>query len=70
MFQVGEDVTFHGPFQAGGEWLATVVQDMFNDTYLIRFRDATMKLVHERDLDHWDGPFHEDDDLDKLLDCG
>lgn len=66
MYSVGEEVVFHGPVQAGGEWLARVVQDMFNDTYLIQFRDSTMRLVHSRDLESWEGPYHEDD---KFADC-
>lgn len=60
-YVVGETVSYHGVCQMGSEWLATVVQVLFSDTYMIRFNDATMKLVHSRDLEPWEGPYHEDD---------
>jgi len=60
-FVVGEEVVYHGVVQAGGEWLADVVQKLPRDMYLIKFRDSTMKLVHSVDLAPWEGAFHEDD---------
>lgn len=67
MFSTGDHVVYHGVSQLGSEWLATVQDDMFNGTYLIKFRDSTMKLVSEHDIEPWDGPEYEGEAWDSTL---
>jgi hypothetical protein len=73
MFAIGDHVVYHGAVQAGGEWLATVdtpfVVEESNEpvAYLIKFRDATMRVVSPRDIESWDGPEYEGESWDSAL---